>query len=150
VRATERAKRYRKYTLRLRRRRGRPAITRDGVAVTLTANVELPAEAVLAADEARPASASIAPSTSTSRSAPADGGRADSDLRDVLRVMSPRTVVFRTFDLGADKLQEGAPGPAPRTPRSACAASVSRWRARISSAPAARDPPRGSRKARRA
>ena len=104
-RAEERARRYHLYTDRLRAKRGVPCETRDGVRVELSANVELPSEAALAGHEG---AAGIGLYRTEylymNRDAPPTEAEQVRVYSDVARVMSPRPVVFRTFDLGSDKL----------------------------------------------
>ena len=104
-RVEARARRYRHYTGRLREQRGVPCATRDGVSIELSANVELPSEAALAGHEG---AAGIGLYRTEylymERGAPPSEADQARVYSDVARVMAPRPVVFRTFDLGSDKL----------------------------------------------
>jgi phosphotransferase system enzyme I (PtsI) len=107
--AEERGKRYFDFTNRLRDRAGEPAVTRDGVAIELLANVELAAEAAFAID--RGAGGIGLYRTEFLYLDRATLPSEEEQLRvytDVVRTIAPRPVVFRTFDLGGDKLPTGA------------------------------------------
>lgn len=104
-RAEARARRYRLYTGRLREKRGVPCATRDGVSIELSANVELPSEAALAAHEGAAGIGLYRTEYSfMERGGPPSEDEQARVYSDVARVAAPRPVVFRTFDLGADKL----------------------------------------------
>jgi phosphoenolpyruvate-protein phosphotransferase (PTS system enzyme I) len=115
--ARARGERYRAFTGRLRERRGEPAQTSDGQDVALLANVELPAEAALAASEGADGIGLYRTEFLylDQRELPTE----EEQLKvytDVVHVMSPRPVVFRTFDLGADKLPASDRVPPPTNP----------------------------------
>lgn len=111
--ADARAERYRIFTSELRAKRDSSPLTRDGVAIELFANVDLPTEAALAVTEgARGIGLYRTEFLYLDRG---EVPTEDEQLKvysDVVRVMAPRPVVFRTFDLGADKLP-----PDQRVPR---------------------------------
>jgi phosphoenolpyruvate-protein phosphotransferase (PTS system enzyme I) len=115
--ARARGERYREFTGRLRGRRDEPSHTSDGEPVALLVNVELPAEAALAADEGAVGIGLYRtefmyldrPSLPTEE-------EQYKIYRDVVHVMGDRPVVFRTFDLGADKLPAGDRGAAAPNP----------------------------------
>jgi phosphotransferase system enzyme I (PtsI) len=116
-RAEDRARRYRLYTGRIRAKHAQPCRTRDGADVELTANVELPAEAALTGHEG---AAGIGLFRTEylfiERGAALDEEAQTAVYADVARVMAPRPVTFRTFDLGADKVAPetaGLRGPNP-------------------------------------
>jgi phosphoenolpyruvate-protein phosphotransferase (PTS system enzyme I) len=103
--ARERGSRYREFTKTLRDRTPHPAETRDGVSVELYANVELPKEAA----GARAAGAAGIGLYRTEflfldRSPPPSEDEQAAVYADVARVMAPTRVVFRTFDLGGDRI----------------------------------------------
>ena len=110
--ARARAERYRAFTRSLRGRVGRTLETADGAPVRLDGNVELPAEAAVALQEG--ASGIGLYRTEflyLDRAAPPDEDEQSKIYRDVTQVLSPRPVVFRTFDIGGDKLHgAGLPG----------------------------------------
>ncbi|MET0339711.1 MAG: phosphoenolpyruvate--protein phosphotransferase [Polyangiales bacterium] len=116
--ARARAERYRAFTRSLRGRAPRALQTADGASVRLDANVELPAEAAVALQEG--ASGIGLYRTEflyLDRPVPPDEEEQAKVYRDVTQVLSPRPVVFRTFDIGGDKMHggqasEGAPNPA--------------------------------------
>ncbi len=106
-RARERAVRYRRFTQQLRDKRVDVVATTDGLRVALHANVELPAEAALAAEAG-------AEGIGLYRTeflyldrltAPTEDEQARV-YSDVVEATSPRPVTFRTYDLGGDKLPE--------------------------------------------
>ncbi|MFW6197665.1 MAG: phosphoenolpyruvate--protein phosphotransferase, partial [Myxococcota bacterium] len=103
--ARDRGERYRQFTSRLRAMRDAPCATVDGEEVTLLANVELPAEAALAANEGA-AGIGLYRTEFLYLDRP-ELPSEEEQLQvytDVIHVMGERPVVFRTFDLGADKL----------------------------------------------
>lgn len=116
--ARARGERYRAFTGRLRALRDTPSATRDGEAVTLLANVELPAEAALAATEGAEGIGLY-----RTEFLYLDRPNLPSEQEqlkvytDVVHVMGEHPVVFRTFDLGADKLPMG--DRLPRSPNPA-------------------------------
>jgi phosphotransferase system enzyme I (PtsI) len=104
-RAQARGERYRTFTKRLRAQRDAPYTTRDGTPFELYANVELPAEASLAVSEGAQGIGLYRTEFLYlgRRHAPSE----EEQLRiysDVVQNMAPRPVVFRTCDLGGDKL----------------------------------------------
>lgn len=103
--ARARAERYRAFTRSLRERVARTLETADGARVRLDANVELPSEAAVALQEG--ASGIGLYRTEflyLDRVIPPDEDEQTKVYRDVAQVLSPRPVVFRTFDMGGDKL----------------------------------------------
>ena len=105
TRAEERGRRYRVFSSRLRARRGKTAKTRDGVRIGLHANVELPAEAALAvAAGAAGVGLYRTEFLLLDRTEPPDEDEQARVYSDIVRVMAPRPVVLRTFDVGGDKL----------------------------------------------
>jgi len=103
--AEERSSRYRAFTANLRTRAGRDAQTADGAPIVLAANLEIPAEAEAAAG---PESGGVGLYRTEFLYLGRDQAPTEEEqlavYTDVLEVMKPRPVTFRTFDLGADKL----------------------------------------------
>lgn len=103
--AEDRSSRYREFTESLRSRAERQARTSDGEPVVLAANLEIPAEAKAAAG---PESGGVGLYRTEFLYLGRDRAPTEEEQRavyaEVLEVMSPRPVTFRTFDLGADKL----------------------------------------------
>jgi phosphotransferase system enzyme I (PtsI) len=103
--ALERSRRYRAFTAGLRSRAEEQARTADGARVVLAANLEIPAEAAAAAG---PESGGIGLYRTEFLYLGRDQAPTEEEQRaiyaDVLAMMKPRPVTFRTFDLGADKL----------------------------------------------
>ncbi|MFO8070958.1 MAG: phosphoenolpyruvate--protein phosphotransferase [Polyangia bacterium] len=90
---------------RLRTTRDRPSRTRDGVEIELWGNIELPAEAPLALDlGVRGIGLYRTEFVYLNSIGLPDEEKQLAVYREVVRTMSPHPVVFRTFDLGADKL----------------------------------------------
>ncbi len=103
--ARARGERFRAFTRGLRERADPVPHTRDGLPITLYANVELPAETALAIQEG--ASGIGLYRTEflfLDRQVPPDEEEQSKIYTDVAQVMAPRPVVFRTFDIGGDKL----------------------------------------------
>ncbi len=101
----ERKRRHGERELRLRATRDRPSRTRDGVEVELWGNIELPAEAPLALDlGVRGIGLYRTEFVYLDGIGLPDEEKQLSVYREVVRTMSPHPVVFRTFDLGADKM----------------------------------------------
>jgi phosphoenolpyruvate-protein phosphotransferase (PTS system enzyme I) len=85
--------------------RDEPAVTEDGVAISLLANIELPAEAALCKDYgAEGIGLYRTEFLYLDRALPPDEEEQQRTYRAVLDALAPRPVIFRTFDLGADKL----------------------------------------------
>ena len=84
--------------------RDRPPATKDGTAVMLRANVELPAEAILARDQG---AAGIGLYRTEflyiDRASPPSEEEQYEIFRAVVEAMKPRPVTLRTFDIGGDK-----------------------------------------------
>ncbi|MFO0761226.1 MAG: phosphoenolpyruvate--protein phosphotransferase, partial [Byssovorax sp.] len=84
--------------------RDRPAATKDGVHISLRANVELPAEAILARDHgAEGIGLYRTEFLYIDRSSPPTEDEQYEIYRAVVEAMRPRPVVLRTFDIGGDK-----------------------------------------------
>jgi phosphotransferase system enzyme I (PtsI) len=103
--ARARGDRYRAFTRSLRERVARTLTTADGTPVRLCANVELPAEAAVALQEGATGIGLYRTEfLYLDRPAPPTEEEQSKIYRDVAQVLSPRPVVFRTFDIGGDKL----------------------------------------------
>lgn len=113
-RARERGQRDRRR--RLESIRDRPARTLDGVDIELLGNIELPAEAPLALEYGAGGIGLYRTEFLylNRASPPAEDEQYETYLA-MARTLAPRTVVFRTFDLGADKLP-GSAVPRERNP----------------------------------
>jgi phosphoenolpyruvate-protein phosphotransferase (PTS system enzyme I) len=84
--------------------RDRPPLTQDGVRVTLRANVELPAEAILARDHgAEGIGLYRTEFLYIDRSSPPSEDQQFEVFRAVVETMRPMPVTLRTFDIGGDK-----------------------------------------------
>ncbi|MBK9266653.1 MAG: phosphoenolpyruvate--protein phosphotransferase [Polyangiaceae bacterium] len=84
--------------------RDRAAVTKDGVRVALRANVELPAEAVLARDHgAEGIGLYRTEFLYIDRSSPPSEDQQFAIFRAVVETMQPLPVTLRTFDIGGDK-----------------------------------------------
>jgi phosphotransferase system enzyme I (PtsI) len=97
--------------------RNQPCVTRDGESITLKANVELPAEAILALDHGaegiglyRTEFIYIDRSTMPSEDEQYELYRA------VVEAVAPRPVTLRTFDIGGDKFASSFQLPAEMNP----------------------------------
>ncbi|APR81676.1 Phosphoenolpyruvate-protein phosphotransferase of PTS system [Minicystis rosea] len=102
--AKVRVDRYVAFARGLQESRDRPPATKDGVPVSLRANVELPAEAILARDQG---AAGIGLYRTEflyiDRISPPTEDEQYEIFRAVVEAMSPRPVTLRTFDIGGDK-----------------------------------------------
>jgi phosphotransferase system enzyme I (PtsI) len=107
--ALARGARYREFTRGLRGRASHAPRALDGTEIRLDANIELPPEAALAMQEG--ASGIGLYRTEflyLDRTEPPDEAEQTRVYTDVVQVITPRTVVFRTFDIGGDKLHTHA------------------------------------------
>jgi phosphotransferase system enzyme I (PtsI) len=103
--ARARASRYRAFTRSLRARVARALETADGTQLRLDANVELPAEAAVALQEGATGIGLYRTEfLYLDRVQPPGEDEQAKVYRDVALVLSPRPVVFRTFDVGGDSL----------------------------------------------
>lgn len=106
--ARARASRYRAFTRSLRERVARTLATADGTSLRLDANVELPAEAAVALQEGATGIGLYRTEfLYLDRAVPPSEDEQAKIYHDVAQVLSPRPVVFRTFDIGGDKLHGG-------------------------------------------
>lgn len=103
----EKEKRYAEVECEMRSTRDEVAVTLDGEEVSLYANIELPAETTLALDYgAQGLGLYRTEFLYLDREIPPTEEEQLETYRSVLRTMAPRPVVFRTFDIGADKLPD--------------------------------------------
>jgi phosphotransferase system enzyme I (PtsI) len=103
--ARSRGARYRTFTQGLRERAGPSVQTLDGTRIVLDANVEVPPEAALAL-QAGAAGIGLYRTEFIylDRIAVPNEDEQTKIYRDVAQVLAPRPVVFRTFDMGGDRL----------------------------------------------
>jgi phosphotransferase system enzyme I (PtsI) len=102
--ARARAARHLAFARGLLSARDQPCVTADGVAVSLKANVELPAEAILALDHgAEGIGLYRTEFLYIDRSTLPDEEEQFGVYRAVLEAVAPRPVTLRTFDIGGDK-----------------------------------------------
>src|SRR4029078_8385115 len=82
----------------------RPSTTKDGVPVKLRANVELPAEAILARDQgAEGIGLYRTEFLYIDRASPPTEDEQYEIFKAVVEAMRPKPVVLRAFDIGGDK-----------------------------------------------
>jgi phosphotransferase system enzyme I (PtsI) len=104
-RARSRGERYRAFTQGLRQRGGPTVETRDGTRIVLDANVEVPPEAALALQAGAGGIGLYRTEfLFLDRASVPDEEEQARVYRDVAQVLAPRPVVFRTFDMGGDRL----------------------------------------------
>jgi phosphoenolpyruvate-protein phosphotransferase (PTS system enzyme I) len=97
--------------------RDRPCVTADGTPVSLKANVELPAEAILAVDHgAEGIGLYRTEFLYIDRSTQPDEQEQYELYRAVIEAVSPKPVVLRTFDIGGDKFASSFQLPAEMNP----------------------------------
>lgn len=97
--------------------RNQPCVTRDGVHVTLKANVELPAEAILALDHgAEGIGLYRTEFIYIDRTTMPTEDEQYELYRAVVEAVSPRPVTLRTFDIGGDKFASSFALPAEMNP----------------------------------
>jgi phosphoenolpyruvate-protein phosphotransferase (PTS system enzyme I) len=102
--ARARSARHTAFAKGLQLERDRPPATKDGVPVKLRANVELPAEAILARDQgAEGIGLYRTEFLYIDRAAPPTEDEQYEIFRAVVEAMRPRPVTLRTFDIGGDK-----------------------------------------------
>ena len=102
--ARGRAERYTAFSRELQESRDRPPATLDGTRITLRANVELPAEAILARDYgAEGIGLYRTEFLYIDRLSPPTEEEQFEVFRAVVEAIRPRPVVLRTFDIGGDK-----------------------------------------------
>lgn len=102
--AKERAERYAEHAKLLLASRFRPAATKCGTPVALRANVELPAEAILARDAGADGVGLYRTEfLYINQAAPPSEDEQFEVFRAIVETMRPKPVVLRTFDIGGDK-----------------------------------------------
>ena len=102
--ARERSARHLAFARGLLTARDRPCVTADGEAISLKANVELPAEAILALDHgANGIGLYRTEFLYIDRTTQPDENEQYELYRAVIEAVAPRPVVLRTFDIGGDK-----------------------------------------------
>ena len=102
--ARGRADRHSALAKELQESRHRPPTTKDGVPLTLRANVELPAEAILARDQGADGIGLYRTEfLYIDRASPPTEDQQFEIFRAVVEAMRPKPVVLRTFDIGGDK-----------------------------------------------
>jgi phosphotransferase system enzyme I (PtsI) len=102
--AEERSKRHIALVRNLREDRARQAATADGTALHLRANIEFPAEALLAVDHgAEGIGLYRTEFLYVDRASPPDEDEQYELYRAVIETVQPRPVTLRTFDIGGDK-----------------------------------------------
>ncbi|MBK8251393.1 MAG: phosphoenolpyruvate--protein phosphotransferase [Polyangiaceae bacterium] len=102
--AKSRSERYTAFSRELQESRDRPPATLDGTRITLRANVELPAEAILARDYgAEGIGLYRTEFLYIDRLSPPNEDEQFEVFRAVVEAIRPRPVVLRTFDIGGDK-----------------------------------------------
>lgn len=115
--ARRRAARYLDYARGLLSARDRPCVTACGVAVGLRANVELPAEAVLALDHgAEGIGLYRTEFLYIDRATLPEEDEQYELYRTVVEAVGPRPVILRTFDIGGDKFASTFRLPAEMNP----------------------------------
>jgi phosphotransferase system enzyme I (PtsI) len=102
--ARGRADRHSAQAKELQESRHRAPTTKDGVPLTLRANVELPAEAILARDQGADGIGLYRTEfLYIDRASPPTEDQQFEIFRAVVEAMRPKPVVLRTFDIGGDK-----------------------------------------------
>jgi phosphotransferase system enzyme I (PtsI) len=102
--AEERSKKHIALVKHLREDRDRPSVTADDVAVHLRANIEFPAEALLAVDHGSEGIGLYRTEfLYVDRAAPPDEDEQYELYRAVIETVHPRPATLRTFDIGGDK-----------------------------------------------
>ncbi|MGE0787160.1 MAG: phosphoenolpyruvate--protein phosphotransferase [Sandaracinaceae bacterium] len=113
--AVQRAERFQRFRGRLRDSERRAAQTSDGVRISLLANVDLELDVAMASGEGADGIGLYRTEfLYLDRSVPPSEEEQLATYRRVARKFAPRSVTFRTFDLGADKM----PGAMRRGPGS--------------------------------
>ena len=115
--ARERSARHLAFARGLLSARHQPCVTRDGEAVSLKANVELPAEAILALDHGAEGIGLYRTEFIyiDRRTMPTEDEQYEL-YRAVVEAVAPRPVTLRTFDIGGDKFASSFQLPAEMNP----------------------------------
>jgi phosphoenolpyruvate-protein phosphotransferase (PTS system enzyme I) len=115
--ARARADRYSALSKELQASRDHATVTKDGVSVRLCANVELPAEAILARDQgAEGIGLYRTEFLYIDRASPPGEEEQYEIYRAVVEAMHPKPVVLRTFDIGGDKFSSSFQVPPEMNP----------------------------------
>ncbi|EYF08606.1 phosphoenolpyruvate--protein phosphotransferase [Chondromyces apiculatus] len=115
--AHARADRHHAHARELSEGRDRAAVTADGVRVQLRANVELPAEAVLAREQGADGIGLYRTEfLYIDRASPPTEEQQFEIFRKVVQAMGPKPVTLRTFDIGGDKFVSTFPLPPEMNP----------------------------------
>jgi phosphotransferase system enzyme I (PtsI) len=102
--ARARGARYSAHARELQEARGEASTTKDGIPIALRANVELPAEAILARDHGADGIGLYRTEfLYIDRALPPSEDEQFSIFRAVVEATNPKPVVLRTFDIGGDK-----------------------------------------------
>jgi phosphotransferase system enzyme I (PtsI) len=115
--ARERSEQHLAFARRLLSARHKPCVTADGVAVALKANVELPAEAILAVDHgAQGIGLYRTEFLYIDRTTQPGEDEQYEVYRAIVEAVSPQPVTLRTFDIGGDKFASTFQMPAEMNP----------------------------------
>ena len=115
--ARQRSEQHLAFARRLLSARHKPAVTADGVALALKANVELPAEAILAVDHgAQGIGLYRTEFLYIDRTTQPGEDEQYEVYRAIVEAVSPQAVTLRTFDIGGDKFASTFQMPAEMNP----------------------------------
>lgn len=115
--ARQRSEQHLAFARRLLSARHKPCVTADGVAVALKANVELPAEAILAVDHgAQGIGLYRTEFLYIDRTTQPGEDEQYEVYRAIVEAVSPQPVTLRTFDIGGDKFASTFQMPAEMNP----------------------------------
>ncbi len=115
--ARQRSEQHLAFARRLLSARHRPCVTADGTAITLKANVELPAEAILAVDHgAQGIGLYRTEFLYIDRTTQPGEDEQYEVYRAIVEAVSPQPVTLRTFDIGGDKFASTFQLPAEMNP----------------------------------
>jgi len=115
--ARQRSEQHLAFARRLLSARHKPAVTADGVALALKANVELPAEAILAVDHgAQGIGLYRTEFLYIDRTTQPGEDEQYEVYRAIVEAVSPQPVTLRTFDIGGDKFASTFQLPAEMNP----------------------------------
>lgn len=115
--ARARSARYAALSKELQESRDRATVTKDGVPLKLCANVELPAEAILARDQgAEGIGLYRTEFLYIDRASPPSEEEQYEIYRAVVEAMRPKPVILRTFDIGGDKFSSSFQVPPEMNP----------------------------------
>jgi phosphotransferase system enzyme I (PtsI) len=115
--ARQRSEQHLEFARRLLSARHKPCVTADGVAIALKANVELPAEAILAVDHgAQGIGLYRTEFLYIDRTTQPGEDEQYEVFRAIVEAVSPQPVTLRTFDIGGDKFASTFQLPAEMNP----------------------------------